>query len=215
MGTPNSRTLSRYVNKKFGRLTILKFHDRATGGFNRWWARCECGVEKVVNSSGLLDGRVVSCGCYNEYKRKTRGGLAAEYLKEYKAWHALVTRCTKPDSDNYSNYGGRGITVDPTWLGRDGFKNFLEHIGPCPNTGYSVDRKKNNEGYKPGNVRWADCITQNNNRRTSHYLTHDGRTQPIRAWAAELGINEQTLHERLKRGWTVERALTTPLHGRR
>lgn len=42
--------------------------------------------------------------------------------------------------------------------------------------------------------------------------TLDGRTQTLRAWSKELDIGYQTLHSRLLRlGWSVERALTTPV----
>lgn len=44
----------------------------------------------------------------------------------------------------------------------------------------------------------------------SALLTHQGRTQSKSAWARELGISRQTLHERLKAGFTVEQALTMP-----
>lgn len=43
-------------------------------------------------------------------------------------------------------------------------------------------------------------------------LTFDGRTQTYRQWADELGVSTATILSRLKRGWTVERALTTPKH---
>ena len=47
-------------------------------------------------------------------------------------------------------------------------------------------------------------------RRNASYLTHDGRTQTIREWAAETGVKRTTILARLKKGWTVARALTEP-----
>lgn len=41
-------------------------------------------------------------------------------------------------------------------------------------------------------------------------LTVDGRTQLMRDWAKEKGLNESTICWRLKRGWDVTRAVTTP-----
>lgn len=43
------------------------------------------------------------------------------------------------------------------------------------------------------------------------YLTFDGRTQTMKAWALALGMKHLTLAARLKRGWSVEEALSTPL----
>lgn len=40
-------------------------------------------------------------------------------------------------------------------------------------------------------------------------LTHQGRTQCVAAWAREAGINATTIFARLKRGWELERVLTT------
>jgi len=44
---------------------------------------------------------------------------------------------------------------------------------------------------------------------TSHarLLTHAGRTQSIRAWAATLGLDRRTLAYRLNHGWSVAEAL--------
>lgn len=39
-------------------------------------------------------------------------------------------------------------------------------------------------------------------------LTLQGETLPLRTWAKRLGIKCSTVRERLKRGWTVQRALT-------
>lgn len=38
-------------------------------------------------------------------------------------------------------------------------------------------------------------------------LSHDGRTQRIREWAAELGIDPGVIRQRLRKGWTVAAAL--------
>lgn len=47
-------------------------------------------------------------------------------------------------------------------------------------------------------------------------LTFNGKTQTIKAWAAELEMPWPTLYDRINRnGWTVEEALTIPLGGRR
>ena len=42
------------------------------------------------------------------------------------------------------------------------------------------------------------------------YLTFEGRTLPLSAWAKEFGLKDSTLHQRLKYGWDAEKALRTP-----
>jgi len=39
---------------------------------------------------------------------------------------------------------------------------------------------------------------------------YDGKSQPLSDWAKEYGINRNTLETRLRRGWSLERALLTP-----
>ena len=45
----------------------------------------------------------------------------------------------------------------------------------------------------------------------SHYITANGRTQRMAAWAREMGISETSILGRLARGWTEEEAVTRPL----
>jgi hypothetical protein len=42
-------------------------------------------------------------------------------------------------------------------------------------------------------------------------LTHDGITQPINEWALDYGIYPSVITDRLARGWTTQRAITTPM----
>ena len=40
-------------------------------------------------------------------------------------------------------------------------------------------------------------------------ITYNGKTQTIHQWSIDIGLNEQTLTNRINRGWSIERALTT------
>lgn len=93
---------------------------------------------------------------------------------------------------------------------RDDFPAFLDHIGPCPH-GYTLDRRDTNGHYEPGNVRWATYKQQGENRRDNHNLEAFGKRMHISDWAQHTGICHATIGDRLKRGWPVERALTTPV----
>ncbi len=42
-------------------------------------------------------------------------------------------------------------------------------------------------------------------------IEHDGRTQSLKAWAAETGLKPHTIRVRLERGWSAKDALTKPL----
>jgi hypothetical protein len=41
-------------------------------------------------------------------------------------------------------------------------------------------------------------------------LEHDGKQLTIAKWSKETGLPEATIRDRIKLGWTTERALTTP-----
>lgn len=62
--------------------------------------------------------------------------------------------------------------------------------------------------YKPENCRWADRITQQNNRRNNHRVTWRGQTRTVTEWALILGVRPNTLLYRIRRGWPLERAMT-------
>ncbi len=70
-------------------------------------------------------------------------------------------RVSNLNSPDYSNYGGRGITIHPEW---SLFENFLRDMGRRP-FGTSLDRINNSEGYEILNCRWATRKQQANNRR--------------------------------------------------
>ena len=50
--------------------------------------------------------------------------------------------------------------------------------------------------------------------RSLHLLTHEGKTQSIMDWTRETGLKNVTIPARLRHGWSVKTALTTPVYGR-
>lgn len=127
---------------------------------------------------------------------------------EFNAWQAMHARCSNLRCKSYKNYGGRGIKVCRHWAT---FENFLDDVGERPSAKHSLERKDNAGDYVPSNCVWATAQEQANNRRSNVWLTCEGRTQTLQQWADELGTTHTTLYMRLRRGWTVEKALTYPV----
>lgn len=123
-------------------------------------------------------------------------------------------RCIYSRHPSYKNYGGRGIKVCEAWA--SSFENFqrwaLSHgWTPEKHDRLTIDRIDNDGPYSPENCRFTDRWTQANNRRTTKYLTLEGRTKSISAWSKETGICASTLYRRLNMGWSVEYVLKKPV----
>ncbi len=151
-----------------------------------------------------VDGQTVCESC-----RMANADRQRAYPVERQTWRRMLERCNNPNHIEYARYGGRGIAVCPEW--RHSYEAFVAHVGLRPSAGHSIDRIDVNKGYEPGNVRWATTAEQQRNKRNNRVLSFDGRSQCMVDWTAELGLPPGRLHGRLKSGWSVERALTTPL----
>lgn len=131
-------------------------------------------------------------------------------MPEYQLWLAMKQRCHNPKNKRYQYYGGRGIQVCQKW--RNSFKAFLADVGRRPVPGLELDRRDNNKGYEPGNVRWTTPLVQRRNRRNVQQYEHQGRKMYLVEWAKEINVTLATLEKRVRiYGWSIERALTTPV----
>lgn len=135
------------------------------------------------------------------------------HTRQFRIWNNLLTRCYNSKFHAYKYYGARGITVCDEW--KNDFKAFYDW---SMSNGYSddltIDRINNNGNYEPTNCRWVTVKTQSNNRRSNHNVNINGETRTLTEWCESYGINYRTVQDRLKRGWNVEKALTTPVDTR-
>ena len=125
----------------------------------------------------------------------------------------MLSRCYNPSVERYPIYGGRGIKVCERWRGENGYEAFRADMGMRP-PGHSIERIDSDGDYTPENCKWATAKQQANNTSRNRRLTCKGRTQNLCEWAREIGIKPLTIHQRLKAGWSVEKALTQPLRGK-
>ena len=203
----------------FGALTVDGPREKLPG--KTYWGypcTCSCGSGKRVFAKGydLVNGVVTGCGCN---PNRASGVKSAQYLHgatcggkrtaEFSIYVGILERCFNQNSEAYPDYGGRGITVCDRW--HKSFAAFLADVGCRPGKQYSMDRWPNNNGnYEPGNVRWATQSQQCRNKRNNRILTLNGESKTLTDWAESYGISDDAIYSRLKRGWSVERTLTTP-----
>lgn len=200
------------TNQKFNRLTVLQ---RDKNKWNRvmWKCRCDCGNIIFVNTYALKSGSAKSCGCY---KSEILGNAMRKHklsnTRIYNIWKGMRKRCNNPNSSSYYLYGGRGIKVCEEW------DKFLPFYYWSMQNGYaenlSIDRINYDGNYEPSNCRWVDSEQQNNNTRQNVFITYNGKTLTLSQWAKYVGLTYSCLKARLYNGWSIEKALTTPVKKR-
>ncbi len=148
--------------------------------------------------------------------RNTQHGMAkilGGRVPEYRAWEGMKRRCKETKTKDSRNYRERGITICEEWM--ESFVAFYEDVGPRPGPGYTLDRKDNDAGYVPGNVRWATYEEQNRNRRSVPLFEFGGQTKTLPEWAAAVGIRSGTLRMRMTAGMSFAEAIVKPLDTRK
>lgn len=180
------------AGQKFGRLTVLR--EGARKGYLS--CVCDCGVQKEIASRHVVSGRTKSCGCLRIDVSATlnlRHGQARHDSRSatYKAWCGMIHRCTNPKALMYPHYGGRGIAPCAKWLNFDGF---YADMGDCPE-GYSLERKRVNDGYGPDNCEWIPKAHQAKNKTTTRYVVLEGERMIAADAARKLGVMKQTINK--------------------
>lgn len=209
-----------YIGRKKNFLKVIAISRFPHNNHRAFVCECDCGNTKLIEPAHWEQEIVKSCGCKHDELLSTHG-LSQERL--YRIWHGMNQRCFNPKQTHYKNYGGRGITICPEWIGIDGLRNFIEWAG---NNGYqdnlTIDRIDVNGNYEPSNCRWSDWETQANNRRPPRKgikrkqrelktWTIDGQTKPIAEWCLIYNTSTPAIRYRMnKLGMILEQALKTP-----
>ena len=178
-----------------------------------WSCRCRCGTEVIVSSGSLLRGATRSCKCLGgelsgqrAKKRLTTHGMT--YTRTFTIWQGVIKRCENPKFDKYAYYGGRGIKVCARW--RHSFDAFFADMGEAPPR-LTLERNNSDGDYEPTNCRWASRKEQSNNQRSNVVFIIDGKRMTLTQIAERVGIKPATMKRRIKLGWCIERAMTTPV----
>lgn len=200
------------TGKIYGRLTVVRRAPARYGTSAFWECLCLCGQSSIVKGVHLRRGLIVSCGCrhWDGSCAKTHGHcVGRKRTREYSSWVNMLVRCYNKKARHFKYYGGRGITVCERW--RRNFQNFFADMGNCP-IGLTLERIDNNGNYEPGNCKWDSYFEQRRNRRDTRFIEFNGRVHTMCQWSGILGIRSSVISDRLRLGWSVDRALTQPVN---
>jgi hypothetical protein len=125
----------------------------------------------------------------------------------YSIWKNMNWRCD--ENKGHPAYIKKGIKVCQEWSedNPEGFNNFLRDMYPRPDK-LTIERIDNSKGYSKENCKWADMKEQQNNRENNHVIVYDNREWTVQQIADHLNIKSNTIICRLKRGWTVDEAIS-------
>ena len=189
--------------QKFGYWTVVeRAENHPATRSAQWLCECECGTKKIIRASALKSGKSKSCGCHKNDYNKIHGGKGTRL---YECWRHMRYRGDNKNNQAYEMYGARGIKVCDEWQEFGAFRDWALENGYLDNL--TLDRIDVNGNYEPSNCRWADAVTQMNNRRSTPHYTVDGRSLTISQWSRETGIPRSTILNRLKRGMSFEAAI--------
>lgn len=128
----------------------------------------------------------------------------------FRIYTHIKDRCYNPNNDSYHNYGGKGIRMSRKWL-----NDFMCFYKWALKNGYrddlTIERKNLKGNYSSVNCTWATRKEQGNNRSTNRVLTYNGESLTMQQWSEKLNIKYTTIKLRLRRGMSVEQALSTTL----
>lgn len=161
--------------QQYGELTVVAVTLGERGGIRRVEFLCSCGETTFPHMDNVNAGRTKRCRICAK-----KAGKTTQYTK-YSAvlpndehrerllnrLSAQITRCHRPSSRQYKDYGERGIQVYKPW--REDRSEFLRYIQTLPgwdDPQLEIDRIDNDAGYEPGNLRFATRRQNCDNRRT-------------------------------------------------
>lgn len=159
------RSAKDIVGNTYGRLTTIEYIPGTRYVKAKYNCFCVCGSYILTTRTALETGHTVSCGCRSKECLAMRSTHGKSKTKIYATYKRMFDRCFNKNCPRYEYYGGRGITIDASWIGVDGFNNFMLDMGEPPSPKHSIDRIDNNGNYGPSNCKWSTQSEQLSNRR--------------------------------------------------
>lgn len=170
-----------------------------------WLCLCDCGNTTVVKGAKLRSGHTRSCGCLLKESAArinySHGGVGTRL---YGIWEKMKGRCHPVHGDK--NYGLRGISVCKQWKSFACFREWALENGYKETL--SIERVDVNGNYCPENCTWIPLNEQARNTRLSVKYNGETASEASRRLGGKFS---NLVYLRMKRGWSKEKAFTTPV----
>lgn len=146
---------------------------------------------------------------WREYTRRKK-----EKYPLYTVWHGMLVRTgVRPGAKPHEikDYIARGITVCDEWKDYATFEAWA--IANGWRSELRIDRIDNDKGYSPDNCRFVTPSRNQRNRRNTAMVVWNGLRQPLIDVYEAVGcqLDYRLVLDRVAyRGWSLERAMTTP-----
>ena len=207
---------------KIWRLTALWESESRIVWQHRWVYEkcvCDCWTVKRILRNHLRHGKIKSCWCYaKEKSRETMIKMNTKHwmfwTRFYKIYYWIHTRCNKENFPKYYMYGGRWIKCE--WRTFEEFQNdmyesYVEHVKQYWEENTTIDRINNDGNYCKENCRRATMKEQWNNRRNNKILIYRWKEYTQQELWESVWLPTYIVWWRLKRWWSVERIIETPI----
>lgn len=179
--------------------------------------KCFCGREFVAYINNVKRNLTKSCGCTASKilseRSKTHGLSKTRF---YKIYSKLVHRCkcNKTTCAGYKNYFSKGVRNE--WKSfeeftQDMYESYLVHSKNHTEKQTTLDRIDSKGNYSKENCRWATYKEQARNTKVNRYVIHEGKRRLIIELCEVYKIKHATLLKRIELGWSIEKALKTPI----
>lgn len=156
------------VGETYGNWTVLR--RCPVGKRVKYLCKCICNREIEVLAQNIGTRSTQCRPCASQLCTRRRNHLVyipqKLYGRLYHQARGAIRRCNDSSSQQYHNYGGRGITVYLNWL-KD-IKIFIEYLATLPEYDSPLlvlDRIDNDGNYEPGNLRFTTWSKSGYNRR--------------------------------------------------
>lgn len=198
-----TKRLSLNRDDVFGKLRVVQ-ENGSKYGKSQWLCMCSCGAQLTVSGTNLVRGIITSC---NKCARaKNQHGMVG--TKIYRSWYSMLQRCENPHDKSFMRYGGRGISVCSDWHNFRLFYEWATKVGYVDDL--TIERIDVNGNYCPENCTFIPFEKQAlNTRRNVLY-----KGEVLTVVCKRRGLNFNSVNMRIRRGWSVERAVETPFNER-